>query len=77
MDKEFPIPLHNGMTKVAIITILLGALLAALAGWKTVGWVLAAYGLLTLYLAYHFGRAPYLDDLETAEIPIEREAFER
>lgn len=68
LSKQFPIPLEKGMTKAAVVAILVGTILIVFVGWKTIGWVLVAYALLTLYLAYHMGAAPCLDDQETGII---------
>jgi hypothetical protein len=65
LSKQFPIPLEKGMTKGSVITIFLGAMFIVLAGWKIVGWVFIAYGILLLFLAYHLGNAPLVDDEET------------
>ena len=65
MSKQFPIPLEKGMTKGGVITIFLGTILIVLAGWKIVGWVFIAYGILLLFLAYHLGNAPLVDDEES------------
>ena len=65
LSKQFPIPLEKGMTKGGVIIIFLGATLIVLAGWKIVGWVLIVYGILLLFLAYHLGVAPLVDDEET------------
>jgi hypothetical protein len=63
--KEFPVPLEKGMTKGGVIVILLGAILVVFVGWTIIGWVLIAYGILLLFLAYHMGNAPLVDDEET------------
>lgn len=65
LNKQFPIPLEKGMTKGGVITIFLGAILIVLVGWKVMGWVLLAYGILLLFLAYHLGKAPLVEDEET------------
>jgi hypothetical protein len=64
LSKQFPIPLEKGMTKGGVITIFLGTILIVLAGWKIVGWVFIAYGILLLFLAYQMGNAPLVDDEE-------------
>ena len=63
LDKEFPVPLEKWMTKIAILAILVGALLIAFIGWKIFGGIVITYGILTLFLAYHMGAAPYLDEV--------------
>jgi hypothetical protein len=65
MSKQFPVPFEKGMTTGGVIVISLGAILIVLVGWKIVGWVLIAYGILLLFLAYHMGAAPLVDDEET------------
>jgi hypothetical protein len=64
LDREFAIPLEKGVTKLAIAVISVGAVAISLIGWKTLGWVIVAYGLATLYFAYLLGAAPCLDELE-------------
>jgi hypothetical protein len=63
LNKEFPVPLEKWMTKIAILAILVGALVIAFVGWKIVGGVVIAYGILTLFLAYHMGAAPCLEEV--------------
>lgn len=58
----FPIPLERWMTGFGILAILLGAVLVAFVGWKTLGAVVVVYGLLCLFLAYHLGAAPCLEE---------------
>jgi hypothetical protein len=65
LSKQFPIPLEKGMTTGGVIAVSLGAILIVLVGWKVVGWVFIAYGILLFFLAYHMGSAPVLDDEET------------
>ena len=64
LKKEFPVPLEKWMTKIAILAIFVGAILVAFVGWKIVGGVIIAYGILTLFLAYHMGAAPCLEELD-------------
>jgi putative exporter of polyketide antibiotics len=64
LDKEFAIPFEKSVTKIAIAVIFIGAIAIGLAGWKTVGWVIVAYGLATLYFGYLLGAAPCLDEME-------------
>ncbi len=65
LSRQFPIPLEKGMTTGGVIVVSLGAILIVLVGWKIVGWVFIAYGLLLFFLAYHMGSAPVVDDEET------------
>jgi hypothetical protein len=64
LNKEFPVPLEKWMTKIAILAILVGAVLVAFIGWVIVGGVIIAYGVLTLFLAYHMGSAPCLEEVD-------------
>jgi hypothetical protein len=63
LKREFPVPLEKWMTKIAILAIVVGALLFAVLGWKTIGVVVIVYGILTLFLAYHMGAAPCLEEV--------------
>jgi hypothetical protein len=67
LDEEFPIPLDNHMTCVATLLVLLGAILVRSAGWQTVGWTVAAFGIVTLWLAHHVAIAACYD--EPAAVP--------
>jgi hypothetical protein len=64
LNKESPVPLEKWMTKIAILAILVGAVLVAFIGWVIVGGVIMAYGVLTLFLAYHMGSAPCLEEVD-------------
>ena len=64
LNKEFPVPLEKWMIKMAILAILAGAVLVAFIGWVIVGGVIIAYGVLTLFLAYHMGSAPCLEEVD-------------
>lgn len=64
LNEEFPVPLEKWMTRIAILAILVGSVLIAFVGWKIVGGVIVAYGILTLFLAYHMGAAPCLEELD-------------
>ena len=64
LNKQFPIPLEKGMTTGGVLAVSLGTILIVVVGWKTVGWVLIAYGILLFFLAYHMGSAPVVDDEE-------------
>ena len=64
LNEEFPVPLEKWLTRIAILAIVVGSVLLALVGWKIVGGVVVAYGILTLFLAYHMGAAPCLEELE-------------
>jgi hypothetical protein len=68
MKTEFPIPLERWITGFGILAILLGAVLVALVGWKTLGAVVVVYGLLCLFLAYHLGIAPCVEELERGDL---------
>jgi hypothetical protein len=67
LKRDFPIPLERWMTGVAILAILLGAIIIAFVGWTLVGAVIVFYGVLFLFLAYHMGAAPCIDETETGE----------
>jgi hypothetical protein len=54
--------LAKGMVGIAISAMLMGALLIGLMSWTAAGWVMVAYGILVLYLAYHVNAAPCLDE---------------
>jgi hypothetical protein len=70
LDKEFAIPFEKSVTKAAVAITSIGVIAISLAGWKTVGWVIVAYGLATLYFAHLLGAAPCLDELaESSFIP--------
>ena len=62
LDEEFPIPLDNGMTCVATLLVLLGAALVSSVGWQTVGWIVAAFGVVTLWLAHQLAIAVSYDE---------------
>lgn len=64
LNKEFPVPLEKWMTRIAILAILVGAVLVVFIGWVIVGGVLIAYGALTMFLAYHMGSAPCLEEMD-------------
>jgi hypothetical protein len=63
LKKEFPVPLEKWMTKIAILAIIAGTLLFAVVGWKIIGGVVISYGILILFLAYHMGAAPCLEEV--------------
>jgi hypothetical protein len=75
MKREFPIPLERWLTGFGILAILLGAVLIAFVGWKTLGAVVVVYGLLSLFLAYHMGDAPCLEELETGDLILSKSNF--
>lgn len=54
--------LAKGMVGIAISAMLMGALFIGLTSWTAAGWVMVAYGILVLYLAYHVSAAPCLDE---------------
>jgi hypothetical protein len=62
LDEEFPIPLDDDVTRIAVITVFVGSLLIRFAHWMTAGWVLVAFGILTLWLAHQLALAPEYDD---------------
>ena len=62
LDEEFPIPLDNDMTCVATLLVLLGAALVRSAGWPTVGWIIAAFGVVTFWLAHQLAIAACYDE---------------
>ena len=64
LNEEFPVPLEKWLARIAILAIVVGSLLVAFVGWKIVGGVVVAYGILTLFLAYHMGAAPCLEELD-------------
>jgi len=63
LNKQFPIPLDDGLTRIATTTVFLGALLFRLTSWATVGWAAVAFGLLILWLAHQVAVAPYDEEL--------------
>ena len=67
LKREFPIPLETWTTKVALLVILLGAAIIAFVGWTIVGAVIVFYGVLFLFLAYHLGAAPCVEETEAGE----------
>jgi hypothetical protein len=64
LNREFPVPLEKWMTKIAVLAIIVGALLVAFVDWKIIGGVIIAYGVLTLFMAYHMGAAPCLEEVD-------------
>jgi len=58
LDRQFPISLDDGLTRMATITVFLGALLFRLTSWATVGWAAIAFGILILWLAHQVAVAP-------------------
>ena len=62
--------LAKGMVGIAISAMLLGALLIGLTSWTAAGWVMVAYGILVLYLAYHVSAAPCLDEPDSDTIRV-------
>ena len=62
LNKQFPIPLDDGLTRMATTTVFLGALLFRLTSWATVGWAAVAFGLLILWLAHQVAVAPYEEE---------------
>jgi hypothetical protein len=62
LDREFPLLLDDDLTRMAVATISIGAVLLRLADWTTVGWILVVCGTATLWLAHHDAIAPYADE---------------
>ena len=58
LDREFAILLDGGMTRLAMLAVLSGALAMRLWDWTTVGWVLVAFGMAALWLAHQLAIAP-------------------
>lgn len=59
LDKECPLSMNNSLTRMACIVILLGAITIRFVGWPALGWVIVAYGMLTLWLAHLVAVAPH------------------
>jgi hypothetical protein len=62
--------LAKGMVGIAVSAMLLGALLIGLTSWTVPGWVFVTYGILVLYLAYHVGAAPCLEEPDSDSIHV-------
>ena len=62
LDGPFIIPLDDDMTRLAVITISLGAVLIRFAHWPVLGWTFVVFGLVKLWLAYHLAIAPCTDE---------------
>jgi 1,4-dihydroxy-2-naphthoate octaprenyltransferase len=62
-DREVPATLERKMALMATVTLLAGTAVLGFAGWKTLGWVIVAYGLTMLVVAYLFAVAPHREDL--------------
>ena len=62
MVQKSTLHLAKGMVGIAISAMLMGALFIGLTSWTAAGWVMVAYGILVLYLAYHVSAAPCLDE---------------
>ena len=60
--KECSNSLERRLMVAAILMVLVGAAVMDLVGWKVVGWILVAYGAMTVYLTYQLIVAPFLDD---------------
>jgi len=58
LDNKFFLPLDDGMMRVAMLTVLSGALTMRLWDWTTIGWVLVALGMAALWLAHQMAIAP-------------------
>jgi hypothetical protein len=62
LNRQFPIALDDSLTRLATITVLLGAALFRVTGWATVGWVAVAFGIVMLWLAHEVAVAPYAEE---------------
>lgn len=76
LKNEFLIPMEKWMTAIGILAILLGAVLIAIVDWRILGGVTVIYGALSLFLAYHLGVAPCVEELETGEIHLVRSGLD-
>jgi len=65
LDRQFPIPLDDGLARMATVTVFLGAVLFRLTGWATVGWAAVALGILVFWLAHQVAIAPFADESPT------------
>jgi hypothetical protein len=69
LEKEFPIPLNDTTTRIACIAILLGGTIIRFTSWSTLGCVVVAHGILTLWLAHLFAIAPiWVEPTDIAEL---------
>ena len=62
-DREAPATLERKTALMAAVTLLAGIAVLGFAGWKTLGWVIVAYGLTMLVVAYLIAVAPHREDL--------------
>jgi hypothetical protein len=62
LEREFPIPFDDDLTRMATFAIFLGSLLVRLAQWTTIGWVVVVLGVVTLWMAHHLAVAPYIEE---------------
>lgn len=62
MDKPFIMPLDDTLIRLACLVSVVGALCIRLLGWEALGWLLMAFAMLSLWLAYQFAAAPLCDD---------------
>jgi hypothetical protein len=76
LKNEFFIPMEKWMTGFSILAILLGAVIIAIIDWTILGGVIVVYGALSLFLAYHLGVAPCVEELETGEILLVRSSLD-
>ena len=67
--------LAKGMVGIAVSAVLSGALLIGLTSWTVPGWVIVTYGILVLYLAYHVGAAPCLDEPDSDAIQVVKNTY--
>ena len=64
VDGGVPATLERKMMYMAVVTFLIGAAVLGWAGWTALGWVIMAYGIMTLCSAYLFAVASHVDDPE-------------
>jgi hypothetical protein len=62
LNGEFPIPMDNEVTRIAVVAILVGSMFIRFASWVAAGWVIVVFGLLTLWLAHQLAIAPECDE---------------
>jgi hypothetical protein len=62
LDKEFPLPLDNDVTRIAVVAVLIGAMFIRFAHWLAAGWLIVAFGLVALWLAHQLAIAPNYDE---------------
>jgi 1,4-dihydroxy-2-naphthoate octaprenyltransferase len=62
-DREVPATVERKMALMAALTLLTGTAVLGFADWKALGWVIVAYGLTMLVVAYLLAVAPHREDL--------------